>query len=421
MAVPVGVILIWLGTNASIPTGWVRETSLDDKYPKAWGTVAPNNTGGALTHSHTSTSHTHTMNGHTHTFSLSADSSPENHFFHDPSSVIVPHTHQGTSSTTSGGDLQENAVTWALAGNEPLNYKAIFIKPSTSPKAMVAGISAFFNGDTLPPGYVYCDGDNSTPDLRGRYLRGGTTSEDSGIGGGTNNHNHSLTHTHTANAHSHTGTSNANDSADRVKSGGGTNQGSLNGHTHPVTLNNSTVTVDNYTNTTAGSSDTVEPAYKKVGIIQNKTGAMPKGLIGLWLGSVASIPGGWKLCDGNNNTLDLRDKFIKCADSLAQIGDEGGSNTHSHTTVSHTHTSQGHTHSGSSSASGGAGLTWSDGLSYSHYQHTHAVINVQSVQATYSNANIDCGTVDNQPEHRTVAYIQFGGGMGGASLLYNLI
>jgi hypothetical protein len=34
------------------------------------------------------------------------------------------------------------------------------------------------------------------------------------------------------------------------------------------------------------------------------------GMIIIWSGSIASIPSGWVLCDGNNSTPDIRDKFI---------------------------------------------------------------------------------------------------------------
>jgi hypothetical protein len=34
-AVASGIIILWSGTNASIPSGWTRETSLDGRYPAA--------------------------------------------------------------------------------------------------------------------------------------------------------------------------------------------------------------------------------------------------------------------------------------------------------------------------------------------------------------------------------------------------
>ena len=74
-------------------------------------------------------------------------------------------------------------------------------------------------------------------------------------------------------------------------------------------------------------------------------GGIPVGAIVLWSGSVASIPAGWALCDGNNGTPDLTGTFVRHADadtggSFAP-GDQGGSSTDSITTSSdgaHTHT-----------------------------------------------------------------------------------
>jgi microcystin-dependent protein len=51
---------------------------------------------------------------------------------------------------------------------------------------------------------------------------------------------------------------------------------------------------------------------------------LPKGLISLWYGSVASIPTGWALCDGTNSTPDLRDRFIVGAGTTYNPGNIGG-------------------------------------------------------------------------------------------------
>ena len=37
---------------------------------------------------------------------------------------------------------------------------------------------------------------------------------------------------------------------------------------------------------------------------------IPSGFIGMWTGTTDTIPSGWVLCDGNNSTPDLRNKFI---------------------------------------------------------------------------------------------------------------
>ena len=44
----------------------------------------------------------------------------------------------------------------------------------------------------------------------------------------------------------------------------------------------------------------------------NLTGVsgIPTGLIAMWSGATNAIPSGWALCDGQNSTPDLRNKFI---------------------------------------------------------------------------------------------------------------
>lgn len=51
-----------------------------------------------------------------------------------------------------------------------------------------------------------------------------------------------------------------------------------------------------------------------------------QGIIVLWSGAVVNIPSGWKLCDGNNYTPDLRDKFIIGAGGTYNPGDSASSN-----------------------------------------------------------------------------------------------
>jgi len=77
------------------------------------------------------------------------------------------------------------------------------------------------------------------------------------------------------------------------------------------------------------------------------SGTIPVGGIIMWSGT--TIPTGWALCNGNNGTPDLRNKFIVAADSLTKTGttsqsgsspydpgDIGGSADA--TLVSHSHT-----------------------------------------------------------------------------------
>jgi hypothetical protein len=63
---------------------------------------------------------------------------------------------------------------------------------------------------------------------------------------------------------------------------------------------------------------------------------IPSGGILLWSGSIGSIPAGYVLCNGNNGTPDLRDRFIVGAGSTYAVNATGGSTDA--IVVSHTHT-----------------------------------------------------------------------------------
>lgn len=50
----------------------------------------------------------------------------------------------------------------------------------------------------------------------------------------------------------------------------------------------------------------------------NNSATVPTGAITMWSGTIASIPVGWALCDGNTGTPDLTDKFIVSVASAAE-------------------------------------------------------------------------------------------------------
>ena len=56
--------------------------------------------------------------------------------------------------------------------------------------------------------------------------------------------------------------------------------------------------------------------------------SLPSGIIVMWSGASTSIPTGWLLCNGSNNTPDLRNRFIVGAGSSYSVGATGGEATH---------------------------------------------------------------------------------------------
>lgn len=125
--------------------------------------------------------------------------------------------------------------------------------------------------------------------------------------------------------------------------------------------------------------------------------AVPSGIICMWSGESTAIPSGWHLCDGEEGTPDLRDRFIVGAGSTYKVKDTGGEATHKLTTnemPSHNHgfTGTSHSHTGSLSnataASAGSHThTMSENLTAaSNGSHSHTIsggssgghINIQS-------------------------------------------
>lgn len=120
---------------------------------------------------------------------------------------------------------------------------------------------------------------------------------------------------------------------------------------------------------------------------------VPSGGIIMWSGSIATIPTGWYLCDGNNGTPDLRNQFVVGAQSdvggvpqtnlTGSLTSSGGSISHSHTEHGrHTHTITGntgsegaHTHAVTGTTGIGSGgvhfNTDGAGTNGQNYGHTH--------------------------------------------------
>lgn len=54
---------------------------------------------------------------------------------------------------------------------------------------------------------------------------------------------------------------------------------------------------------------------------------LPRGIITMWSGATDAVPSGWALCDGNNGTPNLKDRFIVGAGQSYAVGNVGGSIT----------------------------------------------------------------------------------------------
>ena len=157
--------------------------------------------------------------------------------------------------------------------------------------------------------------------------------------------------------------------------------------------------------------------------------AFPSGGIIIWSGAVNQIPTGWVLCDGNNSTPDLRDRFIVGAGTGGSYspGNTGGAASvtlsvaqmpsHSHSTNSHSHSFSG---SGSHShvlpvGRGGSQSNISGYIAYDRVEQIQNNLSTQSASVTVSgttggespNTNPDGGggSHENRPPYYALCYI----------------
>lgn len=103
----------------------------------------------------------------------------------------------------------------------------------------------------------------------------------------------------------------------------------------------------------------------------------------LWSGAIVDIPVGWVLCDGNNGTPDLTDRFIEGAGGAHAPAATGGNPIHNHD-----FTGDGHTHQ----LDAGAGIA------------------AGAVAGQTTSSNVATGTTDNtetRPPWYALAYIMF--------------
>lgn len=409
MSIQNGIIFIWSGTHASIPSGWSRVTSMDDTYPKGTDSATnPNVAGGAATHTHTSPAHTHTAQSHTHLIYLNTGTGGSITGAGGSLAVVSAHGHSAaTSGAVASFSCQSTTITYGAFSNDPPFYKVIYVTPTTEVTILPAGIITL--ADAVITGMNVCDGTLSTPNLVDKYLKGAAVGTDAGTTGGTLTDIHDITHTHTT-SHNHAAGTTGSSGATLNATGSGT---LVRAHTHSPTPNAATPTISYSGSLTTAES--VEPAYTKLLAYQAATDIRPPtGVIAMWLGTLAAIPAGWSL------VTTMQGRHLKITATVVSAGATGGANTHTHAAqshtcavIAHTHTvaNQGHT---SNSNQSGGGSAMADATTI-HTAYTDSVNLVTDVATTTANSS------NNEPSYRTVAFIKLSYQIEQASFIFNML
>lgn len=387
--------------SASIPDGWSVDDRFEGRIPKHSDTGIGAEAGSA-THTHTSPAHSHQLNNHTHTVSFGYYEEPSGGGSGGNADPKRRHNHSSvtsgnpTATTYSSSDAQVSGAGSSL----PPYYAVNFI---VSEGMNLIPPDAIVYATELKDGLVLCDGNNDTPDLRGRFLIGADGATYTlGATGGSLTHTHNIDHSHASGAsHQHSGTSGAY-AGDSSNHGGADSTDGVNAHTHTFTTNATAAPIASYSGDSGNNTDTSLPKYTSLLPLKN-TGEnsvpLQEGIIAIFTG--VDIPLGWVLCNGENGTPDLTENnYVMCDDEVAT----GGANTHTHASVSHTHTSSAHSHTGTTNNASPSTYQTGDGSYRGRSPHNHS-LSTSSDAATYANQDYAFDAEDNDPPNIEVKYI----------------
>lgn len=409
------VRVFWPSTSGSVDPGWSPDTAFVNKFLQGGDATytGPADSGGI--HSHTADEHTHTGVAHTHSVSSAAVAPAAttvlmedvNRGFDRVSLDDPPIQHSHSSSTSSAATItyQNETITINTTDAQPPYRTMVVIKPDLVTEDVPDDAVCFTDetptGDGLPTGFTkYAALDN-------RFVRGADLG---GVDDGVATHTHaSPAHDHDDDIHSHVGaTSGQATPTFQVGTGSPQSTGRPVAH-HTVSLLGANSAVD----TAAVTVDAVssEPAYIKLLGIRNTSGAAttPVGIIAAFIGDADDIPSNWQLCNGVGDTLDCTDKQIKSTGTDGDVGDTGGSDTHTHTTAVHSHVHPAaHNHTATQTTILTKSRknvtptknTVSSGVSHAHFWTVGTTTaNTQTTAATMS-------TDDGRSAYRTVVWIK---------------
>ena len=139
----------------------------------------------------------------------------------------------------------------------------------------------------------------------------------------------------------------------------------------------------------------------------------------MWAGLLANVPSGWALCNGQNGTPDLRDRFVVGAANGANPGATGGVASHQHAAhtgiITHTHPiadpQHAHVQGVNSAATGGlSGYTADTSTNTrvnSGYSTSSAATGITQADApSGAVASYAHDSLDNRPPFYALAFIQ---------------
>ncbi len=206
--VPAGATIMWFGAALEVPSGFAIDSNYDDRFViGADEGEATNVPAGSNAHSHLNstsgsvTNHNHVVVGSTGANTDSVDVPGQA----NTQAVAEDHDHEvsGEQCSLDGAHSHGGNDTLSADGT-PSHVKMYFIKATSTAILPVNGI-IMWDGllGSVPDNFSLCDGQNTTPDLRSKFVYGAPDDIDVGEDGGTESHVHQSQDTVGGGAHDH--------------------------------------------------------------------------------------------------------------------------------------------------------------------------------------------------------------------------
>jgi len=426
------LIIAMIANLADVPVGYTQETSLNGKYLKGIPTAVtePDVDIGNSTHTHASEGdHTHPASApaHTHGGSHSVGASViATGTTGMADSASVGHTHIVSTNSLGDGQSASNGDHTHDAKSNDLEHRTItFYKQNDnithmSRSSLPRNLMFFFSKTALPAGIL------EDISYRDKHIKGDATPA---TNSGSNLHQHdNQTHNHDLDitAHDHTVDFSASQGPDVDKGNQAQSDTGRAGHLHstgnPVSgAKTSTPVASGLDSGHQHDNLNHEPSFNtlkliRVNVLKMSNVGVPKDVIGIWLAALSLIPNGWQISDGTNNTETMLDVYPKGAETPSVTG---GLDTHTHSldSVSHAHSgaSVSHSHNSPTGVTGAAtnnlARTGPSGNAVSAASHAHGISSItggspQTVTVTNQPSNHDHDSISNDPDSKTVGFIE---------------
>ncbi len=266
----------------------------------------------------------------------------------------------------------------------------------------------FGNAGDLPGGWAV-DGY-----LKGYFVQGAPVggASNTAAGGGSHAHtNPSASGSAGAHTHSLSGNRSSAPSATSIRYyySGTTRYVASAAHTHYFPTGKITGSAGGHTHalSSTGSTSPVPSFLRLYYIKASKDMEFPVQGVTIWDDLAGNIPEGFAICNGTNGTPDLRNRFVYGASVDSDVGNTGGTTTHSHTnSAPGAGGSHAHSYSYQSNTASGAEKQI-DTSSYTSppTTHRHTVSGTTATQANHSHTLGTTGGANHLPQYLMLYYI----------------